>query len=368
MWPHIPWEGGAAGDFATAAVTFGVPPSPSNWYAAYVASATVAATFTAVLLAQEWVEMAIFLHPADSLYVGLWVALSVFCRLVARPFSAMMLLSLVTVLDCSAVPEAEGGGWTLDIDPSVRCWEGDHTADGVLAIVALVAWVPMTVRFVRAHSRVENIEATWNVFDWSADSVSRPARRHPLSFSGDSVWHHLAATLLKGGVVASVVLQTTRPVVASAIGLAFAAIVTIVGFVKPPFFRRDELVNAANCGANLAITWVFVCALLASTGMEGDAELWTYLAIGAPIAFVVGVVAARWIPWDAPAQLTWQGQVEVDELMVADVEAGTPRRFHKDSKFGQVAGGAMAAMAAKRALSSRKKGLMASARVTPVSE
>jgi len=352
LWPHVPWEGESAGQFAEAAVTFGLAPSAESWYAAFVMSAVLAALFTIILLGQEWVEMAIFLHPADSFYVGIWVAISVFCRVVARPMSALMLLSLVAVLDCSALPD--GSGSVMDIDPTVRCWEGDHTTWGIVSIVALVGWVPMTIRFVRAHSRVENIEATWNVFDWSADSVSRPARRHPLSFCGHSGWHHLAAVLLKGTVVASVVLQTATPALSAGLGLAFALLLLAVGFVKPPFFRRDEVTNAANCAANAAITWLFICALLAATSMEGDPTLWTFVAAGCPAAAVLGAVAAYWIPWEQPKPLTWQGQVEVDELMVTDVEAGTPRRFHENSAFGAVVSSAMATLAASRVLQSKK--------------
>ena len=185
----------------------------------FIATFLIVVFFMGIFLVQESVEFSRFMYPSNKRYRVIWNIMSVYCELCSGFLAIPVMTYLLKIFKCQAdaagvsvlsatikEEEDEDDGLlsgensrpiqttnstdeeAAKIDLSLglstadqeimKCWESPHLIYAALGILALVAYVPMAIRFIRVDRKLDCIEAKRNFFDWKSDTVALNLRSH----------------------------------------------------------------------------------------------------------------------------------------------------------------------------------------------
>lgn len=199
----------------------------------FIMVCVVLAFFVATFAVQERVEEKRFLYPHSMLWKVVWLSMSTGTKLVAVSALLPLLRVLAEAFDCDFSAAGDGDGEWPAV-PGTPCYGREQLPYLIVALVALILYLPLSFRFLRVHGVLSSIELRRNVLDWRGDNVVTRRRVHALALRSNAYW--LMNMLCKTLLTIVGVLLTSEVVAVSVIQLLVGVFLFWWGSKYPPYF------------------------------------------------------------------------------------------------------------------------------------
>ncbi|GMH60887.1 hypothetical protein TrRE_jg978 [Triparma retinervis] len=236
--------------------------------------------FLFIFSVQEYLEFAKFMYPSNTRYQKLWTLISVYCELCSGFLAIPIMTYLLKIFSCqeseitgesvlSATVEGDdegndddGGGGADDDSPfgfqeqsdatvnsttifdfslgfgeqeEVVCYTSGHYVLLVTAVVAILFYLPMAIRFIRVDKSLDCIEAKRNFFDWKSDQIMLETRIHAQSLV-DTTAERASFGVGVGLTFVSTFVETELSTVL--IDFLIQAVFVVTTHLHPPHFDK----------------------------------------------------------------------------------------------------------------------------------
>ncbi|CAK0894894.1 unnamed protein product [Prorocentrum cordatum] len=238
-------------------------------------------TFAWMFYVQEAVEARAYLHPESCL----WPKVFALMQLIVKAIVSVATLPLFTIFMYSAACDGD----VLMMDTSIECGNAAHAGLMALSALSLLVLGVFTVRYFRVDQELRNIDARWNLFDVSGDTV--PTTRTP---------KHALFTVSRTYALAEIAVKyafnlvrrfCSTSILGGVLNCALALAMCSLSVWASPLPERQSLhwlqPNQLLFAVQAGVAWVFVIWILAALIAEGHLERGAWLDCAPPSLLLV---------------------------------------------------------------------------------
>jgi hypothetical protein len=230
------------------------------------AASGLVAMFALIFYVQEAVEARAYLQPASSL----WPKVFAVMQLMVKAIVSVATLPLFTIFLYSAACDGD----VLMKDASIQCGSTTHAGFVALSALSLLVLGVFTVRYFRVDQDLRNIDAKWNLFDVSGDTV--PTTRTPKhAMSAMSRTYALAEITIKYAFNLVKRFCSTS-ILGGMLNCVLALTVCKLSLWTNPVPERQSShwlqLNKILFAIKVGVVWIFVIWVLAALIAEGHIE------------------------------------------------------------------------------------------------
>lgn len=229
----------------------------------FIICCIVVGLFTIAFFVQERVEKRFFLHPESTGWKIGWLLMTIGTRVVATSAFLPIMKILAEAGDCDFAT------MTWEAVEGAECLSGQHTVYLLTSLLLVLIYAPLCVRFFRVGGKLNAIEASWNMWDWSRDDTETRRRLHVLSFKDNS--YLMFTVLIKAMLTGSSVYLTNQEkygVVVGVFKVVCGILMLCVGIYIKPFFEAPA--NRLRSTLDAGLLWTYICGCIAVIWTETE--------------------------------------------------------------------------------------------------